>query len=134
MSAFVWSLAGGPVSWSSKKQSCVALSTAEVEYVALTHAAQEGIWIRNSLLAMHLPCPSISTDNLAAKSLAENDSIHGWAKHIDIHYHFICSHVESGVFIISHVSGPLNSADLLTKPLSHPVFLSHVSRLGLVSR
>ena len=136
-SAFVWSLAGGPVSWSSKKQSCIALSTAEAEYVALTRAVQEGIWIRNSLLAMNLPCPSslsISTDNLAAKSLAENDSIHGRAKHIDIRYHFIRSHVESGLFLISHVSGLSNSADLLTKPLSRPVFLSHVSRLGLVSR
>ena len=136
-SAFVWSLAGGPVSWSSKKQSCIALSTAEAEYVALTRAVQEGIWIRSSLLAMDLPCPSslsIFTDNLAAKSLAENDSIHGRAKHIDIRYHFIRSHVESGLFLISHVSGLLNSADLLTKPLSRPVFLSHVSRLGLVSR
>ena len=136
-SAFIWSLAGGPVSWSSKKQSCVALSTAEAEYVALTRAVQEGIWIRNSLLAMNLSCPSslsISTDNLVAKSLAENDSIHGRAKHIDIRYHFIRSHLESGLFVISHVSSPLNSADLLTKPLSRLVFLSHVSRLGLVSR
>ena len=136
-SAFVWSLAGGPVSWSSKKQFCIALSTAEAEYVALTRAVQEGIWIRNSLLAMNLPCPPslvVFTDNLAAKSLAENDSIHGRAKHIDIRYHFIHSHVESGLFTLSHVSGPLNSADLLTKPLSRPVFLSHVSRLGLVSR
>ena len=136
-SAFVWSLAGGPVSWSSKKQSCVALSTAEAEYVALTRAVQEGIWIRNSLLAMDLPCPSslsISTDNLAAKSLAENDSSHGRAKHIDIRYHFIRSHVESGLFVISHVSGSANSADLLTKALSRPVFISHVSRLNLVSR
>lgn len=136
-SAFIWSLAGGPVSWSSKKQSCVALSTAEAKYVALTRAVQEGIWIRNSLSAMHLPCPpslSVSTDNLAAKSLAENDSIHGRAKHIDIRYHFIRSHIESGSFVVSHVSGPLNSADLLTKPLSRPTFLSHISRLGLVSR
>ena len=136
-SAFVWSLAGGPVSWSSKKQSCIALSTAEAEYVALTRAIQEGLWIHNSLLAMHLPCPSslsISTDNLAAKSLAENDSSHGRAKHIDIRYHFIRSHIESGRFAVSHVPGPLNSADLLTKPLSRPVFLSHVARIGLVSR
>ena len=72
-----------------------------------------------------LPLPEI-TD--------ENDSIHRHAKHIDICYHFIRSYIESGLFTLSHVSGPLNSADLLTKPLSRPVFLSHVFRLGLVSR
>ena len=67
---------------------------------------------------MDLPCPSslsLFTDNLAA-------------------YHFIRSHVESGSFTVSHIPGPLNSADLLTKPLSRIIFLSHVTRIGLVSR
>ena len=134
---YVWSLAGGPVSWSLKKQSCIALSTAEAEYVVLTRIIQEGLWIRNSLLAIDLPCPDslpIFTDNLAAKSLSENDSSHGRAKHIDIRFHFICSHIESGLFVVSHVAGSVNSTDLLTKALSCPVFASHVSRLGLVSR
>ena len=102
ISGFVWSLGGGPISWSAKKQNCIALSTTEAEYVALTRAIQEGIWIRQSLSQFHIDCPTplvICTDNNGAKSLCVNDSNHGKAKHIDIHYHFIRSHIESKHFL-----------------------------------
>ena len=49
VSGFVWSLGGGPISWSAKKQNCIALSTTEAEYIALTRAIQEGIWLRQSI-------------------------------------------------------------------------------------
>ena len=89
---FQVSYGGGPISWSAKKQNCIVLSSTEAEYVALTHAVQEGIWLQNSLRQIGVPCPSpliISTDNNGALSLASNDSSHGKAKHIDIRYHFI---------------------------------------------
>jgi hypothetical protein len=134
ISGFVWSLGGGPISWSAKKQTCIALSTTEAEYVALTRAIQEGIWLRQSLLQFQLPCPSpliICTDNNGAKSLSVNDSNHGKAKHIDIRYHFIRSHIESKLFLVNHTPGTVNTADLFTKPLSRVIFQSHVARLGL---
>jgi len=137
ISGFVWSLGGGPVSWSAKKQNCVALSTTEAEYVALTRAVQEGIWLRQSLDQFHVDCPSpliISTDNNGAKSLSVNDSNHGKAKHIDIRYHFIRSHIESGSFIVKHTPGVENTADIFTKPLTRIIFQSHVARLGLFAR
>jgi hypothetical protein len=134
VSGFVWSLGGGPISWSAKKQNCIALSTTEAEYIALTRAIQEGIWLRQSLQQFRLPCPSpliISTDNNGAKSLSTNDSNHGKAKHIDIRYHFIRSHIESKLFLVNHTPGVINTADLFTKPLHRIVFQSHVARLGL---
>ena len=136
-SGFVWSLGGGPISWSAKKQNCVALSTTEAEYVALTRAIQEGIWLRQSLNQFHIDSPQpliVSTDNNSAKSLSVNDSNHGKAKHIDIRYHFIRSHIESGSFVVNHVPGVDNTADIFTKPLSRLIFQSHVARLRLSAR
>ncbi|KAJ3500022.1 hypothetical protein NLJ89_g9975 [Agrocybe chaxingu] len=136
-SGFVWSLAGGPISWSAKKQTCIALSTTEAEYIVLTRAVQEGIWIRQSLLALHLHCPNpliIATNNHGARSLSENDSDHSRAKHIDIRYHFIRSHVDNQSFTIAFTPGVINTADIFTKPLSRVIFQSHVERLGLAPR
>jgi hypothetical protein len=137
ISGFVWSLGGGPISWSAKKQNCIALSTTEAEYIALTRAIQEGIWLRQSLKQFHIDCLTplvICTDNNGAKSLSVNDSNHGKAKHIDIRYHFIRSHIESKLFVVNHTPGVVNTADLFTKPLSRVIFQSHVARLGLSAR
>jgi hypothetical protein len=139
VSGFVWSLGGGPISWSAKKQNCIALSTmtTEAEYVALTRAIQEGIWLRQSIQQFQITCPTpliVSTDNNGAKSLSANNSNHGKAKHIDIRYHFIRSHVESKLFIVNHTPGIINTADLFTKALSRVTFQSHVARLRLSAR
>ena len=137
ISGFVWSYGGGPISWSAKKQNCVALSSTEAEYVALTRALQEGIWLRNSLQQMVVPCPSalvISTDNNGALSLASNNSSHGRAKHINIRYHFIRSHIENNEFEIVHTPGIVNTADIFTKSLGRIKFQEHVEWLGLGAR
>ena len=134
ISGFIWSYGRGPISWSAKKQNCVALSSTEAEYVAVTHALQEGIWLRNSLRQIQASCPSpliISTDNNGALSLVSNDSLHGRAKHIDIRYHFIRSHIENGDFDIIHTPGIINTADIFMKLLGHIKFQEHVVRLGL---
>ncbi|KDR65029.1 hypothetical protein GALMADRAFT_47569, partial [Galerina marginata CBS 339.88] len=73
----------------------------------------------------------IATDNNGAKSLSVNDSNHGKAKHIDIRYHFIRSHIESKSFLVTHTPGIINTADIFTKPLARVVFQAHVARLGL---
>jgi hypothetical protein len=137
ISGYIWSFAGGPVSWSAKKQNCIALSSTEAEYIALTRAVQEGIWLRASLTQLHISVPSpliISTDNNGALSLSENDSSHSRAKHIDIRYHFIRSHVEHGHFLVKHIPGVINSADLFTKLLHRVKFHEHIARIGLVCR
>jgi len=134
ISGFLWSYGGGPISWSAKKQNCIVLSSMEAEYVALTWALQEEIWLRNSLQQMEVPCPSslvISTDKNGALSLASNDSSHGHAKHINIQYHFIHSHIKNNEFKIIHTPGIVNTADIFTKSLGHVKFQEHVAQLGL---
>lgn len=132
---FIWFMAGGPISWSSKSQTCIAVSSTESKYIALTCSVQEGLWLRLSLVHMHIPCPptlSIFTDNEGARSLSENNSSHTRAKHIDIHYHFICSHIESHIFKVIHTPGVTNPADMLTKPLPRIKFVECLPCLGLV--
>jgi hypothetical protein len=76
---------GGAVSWSSKKQDTISLSTTEVEYIALTHATKEAIWLRNILSELFITCPiELLSDNQSAIALAKDDRFHARTKHIDI--------------------------------------------------
>ena len=85
-SGYVFKIAGGPVSWQSCKQSCVALSTAEAEYIALASAAQEAIWLSRLLAEItNKPVKSmvINEDNQLAICLSKNPQFHGRSKHIE---------------------------------------------------
>ena len=106
------------VSWKTKKQPTVALSTCEAEYLAITHAMQEGLFLRQILI--DLKCKqlviSLFVDNRGAIDLAHNPVHHRRTKHVDIRYHFIRSKIQSGLVKISHVASNDNLADLFTKP------------------
>ena len=83
---------GGAVSWSSKKQELVTLSTMEAEYVAMTHTAKEALWLRTLFGEVFVPINKLTTifgDNKSALALATGGQYHPRTKHIDIHYHFI---------------------------------------------
>jgi hypothetical protein len=92
ISGFAFLIDGAAVSWASRKQEIITLSTAEAKYIATTHAAKECIWLRRFIEPLF---GSISTpttlycDNQAALHLATEDNYHTHTKHIDIHYHFI---------------------------------------------
>ena len=85
-------MCGASVSWKSKKQSCVALSTAEAEYMSLTSAAQEAIWLNRLFAELHRKDTSrpaiVYEDNQSAISMTRNPQFHGRSKHIAIKYHF----------------------------------------------
>ena len=87
----VFLLAGGAISWVSKKQAVVALSTSEAEYVALSLAAQEAAWLQKFLTELQITSKPIviMEDNQGAIALARNLIAHSRTKHIDIRYHFI---------------------------------------------
>lgn len=127
-------LIGGAVSWSSKRQDVVALSTSEAEYIALSHAIKEAIWLRNYLhevwkLPLH-PTPVLS-DNQSAIALAKDDRYHSRTKHIDIRYHFICYHIEKGNVEVSYCPTEDMVADILTKALPSMKAKHFASCLGL---
>ena len=125
------------IDWRSKRQRTVALSSTEAEYMALTICLQSGLWLRSSLGQLTLPCPTpvvILGDNEGAISLMSNSSHHSRSKHINIRYHLICEHVDSGSFSVSWIPTVENTADILTKPLHSDLHEDHVARLQLVPR
>ena len=94
------------VSWSSKKQTSVALSTAEAEYVAVGQCCAQLLWMRQTLrdFGYNLSKVPLLCDNESAIRIADNPIDHGCTKHVDIHYHFLRDHSQRGDIIIDHVS------------------------------
>ena len=121
---FFWeellSVGGAAISWNSSKQTCVALYTAEVEYVSQSAAAQEAVWLQqltSDLLNRSIQETVIFEDNQSAIYLAKNQQTHDWTKHIDIKYHFIRELVETGRIKLAYCPSADMVADILTKGL-----------------
>ena len=130
----VFSFACGAVSWLSKKQATVALSTAEAEYVALSTATQEAIWLRRLLADVGEPPEGpteIYEDNQGAISMAKNPVGHARTKHIDIRYHFVREGVQDGAIALKYIATDEMIADILTKPLPKHRFQKLVTELGM---
>ena len=119
-SGYVFLMAGGAVSWSSKRQATVALSTVEAEYVAMSRCAQQMLWMHSWLSEVEIEysLPGIiKGDNRGAIALTKNTKDHGKVKHIDMRHHYIRELLESGKIVMEQVSSANNLADLFTKPL-----------------
>jgi hypothetical protein len=114
-------MAGGPVAWSSKRQSTVALSTVEAEYVAMSRCAQQMIWMQawlDEVTVEHTKPGIIKGDSRGAIALTKNTKDHGKVKHIDIRHHFIRELVQSQAISLEQIPSAENAADMFTKPLS----------------
>jgi hypothetical protein len=136
ISGYIWFLNGSPVSHSTKKQTMQALSSTEAEYMALTAAIQDGIWLQSFFRCLNfvIPLPlQLFADNAGAIALLKEAVNHIHTKHIDLHYHFIHHHIEKGTFVPVWVSTHKNTADIFTKELPHPAFMHHRSGLSLMS-
>jgi hypothetical protein len=120
VTAYVYQIAGGAVSWSSRLQATVALSSTEAEYMALCAAAQEGIQLRQLLadLGFEQKGPTvIYDDNQGCVALAQSARAGKRTKHIDVRYHFVRERVEGGELKVVYVPTERQLADLLTKAL-----------------
>ena len=129
----IFMLSNGPVSWLSKKQSTVALSTTEAEYMALSSATQEAIWIQRLLEDLGTVQDdgiSIQEDNQGAIALAKNPIAHARTKHIQIRYHFVREAVEEGIINLNYCPTEDMVADILTKPLCKGRFETVRSLMG----
>jgi hypothetical protein len=134
ISGFAFLIDGGAVSWASKKQELITLSTAEAEYVAATHAAKECIWLRRLTGPMFGPPSKPTTlfcDNQAALRLAEDDNYHARTKHIDIRYHFVRQTITNKQITMVYCPSEDMTADILTKPLPKYKAAIHVQGLGI---
>ncbi|KAL2088069.1 hypothetical protein ACEWY4_016897 [Coilia grayii] len=129
----VFLLGGGAVSWLSKKQATVALSTAEAEYVALSQAAQECTWLTRllSVLGMDATPVVILEDNQGAIAIGKNPVDHSRTKHIDIRYHYIRECVQKGQIQLQYCPTDDMKADILTKPLAKQKFEYLRREIGL---
>jgi hypothetical protein len=135
ISGYTFRFHGGAISWSSKKQSIIALSTTEAEYIAGTHAAKEAIWLRLLIgeitSPLQLPTPIFCDSNGAIALAKDRTLFHPRTKHIDIRYHYIREKVENRDITIIRVGTNDNVADIFTKPLARPKFEAFCSALGL---
>ncbi|KAK3880875.1 hypothetical protein Pcinc_014673 [Petrolisthes cinctipes] len=133
-SGYCFHLGGGPVSWSSKKQSCVALSTAEAEYMALASAIQEAVWLRKLAVDIQIDCKGpllLYEDNQSTIAMSKNPQFHGKTKHIDIKFHYVLEKCNENV--IQLVYCPTNDmiADIFTKGLNKDKFKRLREMLGM---
>nr|GFA57107.1 retrovirus-related Pol polyprotein from transposon TNT 1-94 [Tanacetum cinerariifolium] len=123
------------VSWSSKKQDCTALSTAEAKYVSLSACCAQVLWIQTQLTnyGFRFNKILIYCDSKSAIAISCNPVQHSRTKHIAIRYHFIKEHVEKGTIKLYFVKTDYQLADIFTKALPMDRFNYLVRRLGMRS-
>ena len=131
---YCFSVGGAIFSWSSHRQKTVTNSSCEAEYVALSEASREALWLRQFLREVHFLKPSptvLLCDNNGAKSLSSDPTHHSRSKHIDVRHHFVRERVEDGSVTVWRVPGHDNVADIFTKALPRPDFTRLRPYLGL---
>ena len=112
-----------PIMWNCSKQSVVATSTFEAEYMALAEGVKAGLYLLNllhTIAEIELPI-QLQVDNQAALAFSESEGCNARTKHVDIRYHFVRDYIAKGWFTISHIASQANLSDLLTKVLSQEV-------------
>ena len=131
---YVFTVNGMPVSWSSKRQPTIVLSSTEAEYMAATQATKEAIWLRRLLkdLGHEEEGPTVlMEDNQGCIALSKNPIHHSRTKHIDIQWHFIREKVETGEVVLKYIPIDEQVVDLLTKALDKKRHLDLVVKIGM---
>ena len=131
----IFSIGSTTVSWYSKKQRSMALSSAEAEYMATSLAACEAIWMRKILVGLfgsHLDPTVIYCDNQSCIKLTENPVFHDRSKHIEIKYHFIKDCVQKGAVKLEYIPTDEQVADILTKALPRGKHDYFSDKMGVV--
>ncbi|CAA7045319.1 unnamed protein product [Microthlaspi erraticum] len=135
-SGYVFTVGGNTISWRSNLQPVVTLSTIEAEYIALTEAVKEAIWIKGLLKNMGFgeERAMVWCDSQSAICLSKNNVFHERTKHISYKYHFIREVIEEGEVEVSKVHTSVNPADILTKSVRVSTFESALDALRLIQR
>jgi hypothetical protein len=141
-SGYVFSLGSGAISWSSRRQQAVALSSTEAEYMAETQATKEAVWLQHILRCLDQDSKAatpiyrqsatiLHCDNQGAIALAKNPQFHARSKHIDIQWHYVRQAVDQGVIDLCYISTADQVADIMTKALPSDRFAMLRSRMGI---
>jgi hypothetical protein len=132
---FVFMLGDSAISWSSKKQPIVTLSTTEAEFVATSACACQCVWLRYVLNHMKIGSNDrtvIKCDNSSSIKLSINPIMHGRCKHIDVRFHYLRDLVKDEVIMLEYCKTQDQVADLMTKPLKLESFCKFRSKLGMM--
>jgi len=136
ITGYVFLAGNGAISWYSKKQISVALSSTKAEYVALSEAAQEACWLRSLYSKLGLLQEEVPTlirgDNKGSIAMAKNPQFHKQSKHIEIRWHWVRDLVQEGKIYVDSCRDPEQTADILTKALPRPKHKKHPSDMRLV--
>eukprot|EP00253_Pinus_taeda_P026050 PITA_26050 len=134
---YVFSLGSGAVTWTSKKQQAVALSSIEAEYRGAVKASCEVVWLRRMLADMHVsqtgPTP-LFCDNQGVLKLAKNLVFHERTKHVETDCHYIRQLVEDGSVQLRYVPTTEQPTNIFTKPLGPDKFVKFRGSIGVVNR
>ncbi|CAL1391443.1 unnamed protein product [Linum trigynum] len=136
-SGYAFFLAGGAVSWASKKQPVVTLSTTEAEFIAAAYCASQCVWLRRILEQIGWKgdgntATTIMCDNSSAIKLSKNPVMHGRSKHIDVRFHFLRELANDGVIVLEHCGSQQQVADIMTKALKLETCQLLRTKLGMV--
>eukprot|EP00833_Pecoramyces_ruminatium_P011916 jgi/Orpsp1_1/1185948/evm.model.c7180000096179.1 len=117
---FIILMGSAPVSWYSKLQHCISISTAESEYYSLNECALKCLWLMNLLneLGLDINCITINIDNKAAIYNSKNETINPKSRHIDLRYHKIRELIKEKKINLKYIKSQFNLADGLTKYLN----------------
>ena len=113
------------MSWKSSKQSIIALSTTEAEYIALCSATHAAMWFRSLLNSFHLKLSAptrIYEDNQSTIAFSKNCKVHPQMKHIDIKFHYVRDMINKDIVALEYCPTQDMISDVLTKSLPRPAF------------
>nr|KYP46744.1 Retrovirus-related Pol polyprotein from transposon TNT 1-94 [Cajanus cajan] len=133
---YIFLLGKSPISWCSKLQPVVALSSCEAEYISAAYTACQALWLEslvNQILSRPERTITLKIDNKSAISLAKNPIHHGRSKHIETRFHFIREKVREKKLQLEHCGTKEQLADIMTKPLNTRKFIEFRKRLNVKS-
>jgi hypothetical protein len=134
VSGHMFLLGGAAISWSSKLQRTVSLSSTEAEYVEVSEAARQALWFRNLIKELGDPIKEPITlfgDNHASIFLTEEPKHDRRIKHVDVKWHFVREHIERRDVVLYYVPSSNQVADDLTKPLGSVAHYKCVKLMGI---
>src|SRR3984885_4056498 len=134
VSGYAFTSAGGTISWGSKKQNNVSLSTTEAEYFCLSDAAHESTWLHNLYTEIGYTQKEptlVYGDNMSALAIAENPRYHKRTKHFNIKHHYIREPIANKNIVIKYLPMAQMTADIFTKALPKQAHKTHMKSLGL---
>jgi Reverse transcriptase (RNA-dependent DNA polymerase) len=136
ISGYVSQIDGNSVAWGSHKQSIVAQSTMEAEYIACNEGVRDLMWVQSLCQELKQECdvPLLRSDNTASIFLMQRPGKHNKSKHIEIKYHYVRHFVEQDQLLVEHCRSDTNTADIFTKPLGRTKFEKFRQQLGVVER